>query len=101
MRASNIDIDSLIDKLNQIKQEGTNFGITSVDIEVTEEKGVNKIVLYPIIFTDDEEDEEYESLEGISEYDTIEGEKPVEIVIKNPNISTDNNDIFKTFNDIV
>ena len=84
MTATNINIDEFIHILTNIKNNGSKF----IDLDMLPDENhpsMNKLIIHPV--------------KNQSQKQGEKQEKPREnrIAIRNPNISTDNNDIFNSF----
>lgn len=85
MTATNVYIKDLIYILSKISEDGTQM----VDLDIIPDENhptMNKIIVHPV------------NLKKNTHLPTTPSKK---IVIRNPNFSTDNNDIFESFNDLV
>ena len=89
MKVTNIIIDQLIATLVKIKRG--NFGL--IDIEVLQDEIGNKIILHPVKLVDNKDEVTAKS------EDT--GADPDNILISDPKINTENDDIFGMFNGLV
>lgn len=88
MTATNINIDEFIQILVNIKNSGCKF----VDLDMLPDENhtsMNKLVIHPVRSKTKEQGEE-----PISQPEN-------RIIIRNPNIRTDNNDIFDSFKDLL
>lgn len=88
MTATNINIDEFIHILTNIKNNGSKF----IDLDMLPDENhpsMNKLIIHPV--------------KSNSQKQAEEQEQPREnkIIIRNPNISTDNNDIFNSFKDLL
>lgn len=88
MTATNINIDEFIHILTNIKNNGSKF----IDLDMIPDENhpsMNKLIIHPV--------------KNQSQKQGEEQEKPIEnrIAIRNPNISTNNNDIFNSFKDLL
>lgn len=88
MTATNINIDEFIHILVNIKNAGSKF----IDLDMLPDENhpsMNKLIIHPV--------------KNQSQKQGEEQEQPREnrIAIRNPNIRTDNNDIFNSFKDLL
>lgn len=83
MTATNINLDQLIDILNRIRQTGTK--IINLDMLPDElQPEMNKLVIHPV-----------------EEMTQKENQKFRENRTRNPNVNTNNDDIFNSFNNLI
>ncbi len=87
MTATNINIDEFIHILTNIKNAGSKF----IDLDMIPDENhpsMNKLIIHPVKNQSQKQGEQEQTQEN-------------RIVIRNPNISTDNNDIFNSFKDLL
>lgn len=87
MTAVNINIQQFIDILVSLRNKGN----TLINMDMTQDDNnphMNKLVIYPVA---DMNPEAYYQ----------HNQQPPDIQIKDPNVSTDNNDIFNLFNGLL
>lgn len=83
MTAININVEEFIKILNDMKEDGYKL----INLDLIPDEGhpnMNKLVIYPVKPTNQEPNDE-----------------PKNIIVRNPEIRRDNNDIFNLFNDIL
>lgn len=88
MTAANINIDEFIHILVNIKNNGCKF----IDLDMLPDENhpsMNKLIIHPVKNQSQKQGEEQEQ------------PRENKIVIRNPNIRTDNNDIFNSFKDLL
>ena len=87
MTATNINIDEFIHILTNITNNGSKF----IDLDMLPDENhpsMNKLIIHPVKNQSQKQGEQEQTQEN-------------RIVIRNPNISTDNNDIFNSFKDLL
>ena len=85
MTATHIVIDEFIDVLSKIRANGTRL-INLDMIPDDNHPSMNKLVIHPV---------------PVNAEQTKQASNTRRLIIKNPDISTDNNDIFDSFNNIL
>lgn len=90
MRAINISVDEFIKVLNMLKRNNVDM----IDLDMIKDERnatMNKLVIHPVRDINSEEEE----------FNNLETKSPNKIEIRDPNFNTENNDIFKAFDDIL
>lgn len=87
MTATNIDLAEFINVLTQLHEQGTRL-INMDMVPDSNSPTMNKLIIHPVNRNKDN-------------YENTASENNSKLLVKNPRISTDNNDIFNTFNEIL